>query len=628
MPKVNDYKKDKVELSRLRQLVLKLKIVGIFAGSLVAIIVIAFVVYSLVFKSRIYYGLHTGNLKYSYQTKEQVLSDLKSSSDDFLKQDIQLTYGDKKYQLKSAEISLAYNPESSADNVYNYARSNNLDDYWKRLKAVFVHQNIAAVYTYNTEALTAKINSIAKELDQPEKDYSLSISGSQVTLLTDRAPGKRLSQDQLRSDIFSRFDQLQSKDISLVVVDKIPQVSLESAELAKKQAEAILAAGSLTLTYQTQQFTVDINSLGGWITTIADGTNLLVDFDRDKINAYLQTISPLINSQPQDAMLAVVNGVVTVTQQSSNGVAVDYDATIAKVLAALRLRLDSTAELASQTVAISFSTSKPSITQETLASLGLKDLISTGTTSFTGSPKNRISNITVGAKLISGALIKPGETFSTLGRLGKIDASSGFLPELVIKDNKTVPEFGGGLCQVSTTLFRAAMNAGLEIVARQNHSYRVSYYEPPVGMDATIYDPAPDFKFKNDTPGYILVQGKVTGTKITFEFYGTKDGRTVSMTDPVISDVTPPPPPIMENTDTLPVGTTKQTEKAHDGATASFTYTVMLNGQQLHKNTFVSHYVPWQAHILVGTGAVPVDPNATPAPASPDTGQPAATPTT
>lgn len=619
MPKINDYKKEdiKKELGRLRRSLRSLKMAGIFLSALIVLMIIGFVAYSLIFHNKVYYGVRTGNLKLASQSRDLASSSIKTASEDFLKQSLELNYNNKKYQLIPSEISLAYNPESSAENIYNYARGNNFGDYYLRLKAIFVHHDVSAVYSFNDDALSAKIDGIAKELDQPEKDYTLSIAGGQVTLLTDRAPGKRLDQDQLKSDIFSCFDQIQSKNIGLVVGDRSPQVFLESAQQAKKQAESILAAGNLTLTYQNQQFTLDTNTLGGWMTTKADESNLLLDLDRDKINAYLLTISPLINSQPQDATLAVVNGVVTVTQSSSDGIAINYDETVGKIITTLKLRLDGTVVASSQTVAISYTIGKPSITQETLSSLGLKDLISSGTTSFTGSPKNRVLNITVGAKLISGALIKPGDTFSTLGRLGKIDASSGFLPELVIKDNKTVPEFGGGLCQVSTTLFRAALNAGVDIVARQNHSYRVSYYEPPVGMDATIYDPAPDFKFKNDTPGYILVQGKVSGTKITFEFYGTKDGRTVSMSDPIISDVTPPPPPIMENTDTLPVGETKQTEKAHDGATASFIYTVMLNGQQLHKNTFVSHYVPWQAHILVGTGGAPVDPNAAPSPPSP-----------
>jgi vancomycin resistance protein YoaR len=189
--------------------------------------------------------------------------------------------------------------------------------------------------------------------------------------------------------------------------------------------------------------------------------------------------------------------------------------------------------------------------------------------------------------------------------LGKIDASSGYLEELVIKDNRTTPEFGGGLCQVSSTLFRAALNAGLNIVERQNHKYRVSYYEPPVGMDATIYDPAPDFKFQNNFGSFIYIQSKIAGTKITFEIYGTKDSRVVEISAPVLGDIVDPGAPVYVETDTLAPGEKKQIEKAHQGATARFDYKVSKDGQVIQQTTFVSKYVPWPERWLVGKGTPP-----------------------
>jgi vancomycin resistance protein YoaR len=108
----------------------------------------------------------------------------------------------------------------------------------------------------------------------------------------------------------------------------------------------------------------------------------------------------------------------------------------------------------------------------------------------------------------------------------------------VIKNNKTEPEFGGGICQVSTTVFRVAINSGLEITARRNHAYPVSYYNPQ-GMDATVYVPRPDLRFINDTPGYILIQTKIEGTKLTFQFYGTDDGRKIEIIGPKILEKNP-----------------------------------------------------------------------------------------
>ena len=122
--------------------------------------------------------------------------------------------------------------------------------------------------------------------------------------------------------------------------------------------------------------------------------------------------------------------------------------------------------------------------------------------------------------------------------LGEVDGEHGYLPELVIKHDKTEPEFGGGICQVSTTAFRAAIYSGLEITARRNHAYPVGYYNPQ-GMDSTVYIPKPDLRFKNDTPNYILIQTKIVGTELTFQFYGTSDGRKTTVIGPTILEKNP-----------------------------------------------------------------------------------------
>jgi vancomycin resistance protein YoaR len=312
-------------------------------------------------------------------------------------------------------------------------------------------------------------------------------------------------------------------------------------------------------------------------------------------------IAKQIDVSPKNATLKMADGKATVFQTAVIGKKVDQSQLKIDIENALFARISAdTQSLAASTLTIKVAETKPEISDDAINDLGIVDLISTGTTDFKGSPTNRVHNIQVGVASINGALLKPGETFSTLGHLGTIDAAGGYLPELVIKDNRTTPEYGGGLCQVSTTLFRAAMNAGLRIDQRQNHKYRVSYYEPPVGMDATIYDPAPDFKFTNTYSSHILIQGYITGTKITFEIYGTKDSRAVEISTPTITAVTDPPAPSYVETDTLAPGEKKLLEKAHQGATVNFRYKVTKDGQTLQEKTFESVYVPWQEKWLIG----------------------------
>src|SRR5690606_28740966 len=137
-----------------------------------------------------------------------------------------------------------------------------------------------------------------------------------------------------------------------------------------------------------------------------------------------------------------------------------------------------------------------------------------------------------------------------------------------------------GLCQIGSTAFRAALDTGLPITMRQNHSYRVPYYERDgggnnigPGKDATNYDPLPDFRFKTDTGHYILITTAITGDKVTFTFWGTKDGRTAEQTRARVYNIVEPPPRKVILTTEIPPGTTKCTESAHVGSDASFTYT-------------------------------------------------------
>jgi vancomycin resistance protein YoaR len=165
---------------------------------------------------------------------------------------------------------------------------------------------------------------------------------------------------------------------------------------------------------------------------------------------------------------------------------------------------------------------------------------------------------------------------------------------------------GGGVCQVSTTFFRALLSAGLPIVERHAHAYRVGYYEEngyPPGIDATVFVPSVDLKFLNDTGHYILVQSKIDLDNLYLEFdlYGTSDGRTVSMTTPVVTNQVAPPPDLYQDDPTLPAGQIKQTDFAAWGADVSFTRTVTRNGKVIISDKYISNYQPWQAIYLRGT---------------------------
>jgi vancomycin resistance protein YoaR len=253
----------------------------------------------------------------------------------------------------------------------------------------------------------------------------------------------------------------------------------------------------------------------------------LVSLSEDSLKDYLETLAIKVNKDPEEAKFKLENGKVSVFSLGEEGVVLDEEKSFEIILSYLKSNDNP------DTLELAYGKISPNVSSETIDNMGVDTLIGQGKSNFRGSPKNRIYNIKVATERFNGILIKPDEEFSFVGILGEVDGEHGYLPELVIKKDKTEPEFGGGICQVSTTAFRAALNAGLEITARRNHAYPVQYYSPQ-GMDATVYVPRPDLRFKNNTPGHILIQPKIEGTELTFDFYGTQDGRKVNIIGPKI----------------------------------------------------------------------------------------------
>jgi vancomycin resistance protein YoaR len=333
-----------------------------------------------------------------------------------------------------------------------------------------------------------------------------------------------------------------------------------------------------------------------WLILKNGPSNTYLSFDEELAKKYfeLREITKTLERPVQDAKFEVVNGKVKEFLGSQAGLSLDWP----KIISDAEIILNQ--KDTENKISLSLISVEPSITNDNVNDLGIVEIIGTGSSDFTGSPKNRVHNIGVGADSVNGSLIAPGAEFSLLAALGEIDGEHGYLQELVIKGNETKPEYGGGLCQIGTTVFRGALSSGLPITARRNHSYRVSYYEP-AGTDATIYDPWPDFKFKNDTAKHILIQSRIEGTKVYFDFWGTKDGREIIMTEPEIYNIVSPPEKKIIKTLDLAPGQTKCTERAHNGADAKFDYSVLYpNTTEPVFTTFRSHYVPWQEVCLVG----------------------------
>ncbi len=238
-----------------------------------------------------------------------------------------------------------------------------------------------------------------------------------------------------------------------------------------------------------------------------------------------------------------------------------------------------------------------------LQEIGIKELIGVGHTTFYGSTWNRIHNISVGLERFNGILIAPDEEFSFNENLGRVDNTTGYRKELVITKVGTIPEYGGGLCQVSTTMYRSAIFSGLPITARAPHSYAVSYYSQLLGygLDATIYLGGQDLKFSNDTGGHILVQAYTEDKHAYIKFYGTSDGRSVTLEGPEFSNYRYPLQEIIyETSNELAPGEKKQVEKKHTGFDALWYRTISRPGGEDQVEEIFSHYKTTQEKYLMG----------------------------
>lgn len=383
--------------------------------------------------------------------------------------------------------------------------------------------------------------------------------------------------------------------VSVSLLTSQPTVAPARAEALLPKARA-LVAGDWVLNFEGVKLPVPASTFSSWLTTEAVGGELVITLKDEVAKLGIESLAKSLTKEPTSPALKLQGEEVVVSGTGSNGFAVDASASILALEQHLAISSEREVRLVGGPVL-------PQVRPETLKELGLVDRIGVATTDYSGSSSSRSHNIATGAGYVTRALVAPGQEFAFGYYLGDVTAARGYREGLVIKGNRTLPEYGGGLCQVSTTVFRAALNAGLPITERHNHSYRVGFYERGVGpgLDATIYYPGKDLKWKNDTAAYIFVQSTVVGSKITYELFGTSDGRVAEVPNPTILSTTPSGTPIETFTDALYEGERQQLETAHDGARTTVTYIVRRGGEVITKQTFTSTYRNWPAQYLVGT---------------------------
>jgi vancomycin resistance protein YoaR len=460
----------------------------------------------------------------------------------------------------------------------------------------------------NEGALKTLVASLATSVNRDATDAAIFINDQDVVEVREAVDARSVDEDASVEAIRSAIVD-GTRSAALVIETTPAAIGTEAAQAAADQAEALVGEG-LKLTWKGGSEQMTRRELLAALTISVDpsaDTPFTLGFDQGVLASVLTPLFDSINDPAVNARLRLEDGKIKVVEKAKNGTVVDIDTTVDNVR---QSALDQ-----DPTATIVLVEQKPEFTEKNADKIKLDDTLATGSTYYGNSSEQRRQNVEQAVKLENGWLVAPDEVFSFVEFVGGISEKEGFAVGFGIVSNgeggvTTAPVVGGGVCQVSTTLFHAVFWAGLPIVERYTHPYWIrSYGDPPSGMlglDAMVDvqpDYALDFKFRNTTGNWIAVVMEADGTNVVVKILGTNPRWTIEVDEPVITDVQEPDTTMnYEDSPELPKGEERQVESAAQGFTASIVRTVSLNGETLSEDTFSGTYAPSRNTTLRGTG--------------------------
>ncbi len=585
---------------------------GIAVGSMLVIVLLvggAAYAYESSYANTFFRGVHVADISLDGLTKDEARMKLEQKLADVYGDGYVFVFEGKTAPLPATQVSLSdpdlsqeliqYDLDKTLDTAFAIGRTGDLfPQHLERFQLLLRPKNTPVAHLIQNEIIKQSLNSVFENQITLAKDAEIQFQTTSteegVTVqITEESVGMTFDESAALKTLSKQAGNLAFSPIHLDTIRVEPLVRKDELEPLKNEAPQILENAPFRINYIRSSWPISKETLSSWLGAVPGEDGLALGIIPEKMVQTLTELGSNLIREPQDGKLVLGDG-ITVEEfiEPVAGQTIDAEKTIENIHAAWESETSNAADLAIKTI-------EPNIEGEDAERLGIREVLGIGRSDFSGSPSNRRYNINYGAEKMNGVIIPPGEEFSQLQSLGSIDGAHGWLPELVIKGNETKPEYGGGLCQIGTTSFRAALASGLEITERRNHSYRVRYYEP-AGTDATIYEPAPDFRFRNNTEHHILVTSRTDGDEVVTTVWGTSDGRIAEQTKPIVYNITSPPPTkFIETTDLAP-GVKRCTESAHAGASTKFDYTVTYPDGTKDEETFHSYYRPWQAICLIG----------------------------
>ncbi len=525
------------------------------------------------------------------------------------------------WMVSPGNMGLYLDPESTAKNAMQVGRHGGLfQSLIEQYNTRFDGASVSPILIFDQRKAYQFLETISAQVDRPVIEPSLSLEGVNVVVQPGQV-GRYVDKAATLALISAQVQSMQDGVVPVVIREERPVIEDVSgqADLARQ-----ILSQPLTLSLPDGQ----PDQKGPWTFKPADLANMLsfqrvtddggaasyeLGLNHKLLGDFLYDLADKLAVSPQNAHFIFNDDThkLDLIQSAVIGRSLDVESTLRDI--------DQKLMAGQHKVTLTLNTDKPTIADDaTGEQLGITELVSAQTTYFYGSSPDRVQNIRTAAAQFHGLLVPPNTTFSMGTALGDISLNNGYAEALIIVGDQTVQGVGGGVCQVSTTLFRVAFFGGFPIVERHAHAYRVYYYErnaagnddpQMAGLDATVYEPLVDFKFTNDTPHWLLMETYVTDTSITWKFYSTKDGRTVNWdTTGPTNTVEAPEPSYKENPD-LSKGDVKQVDWSAQGADITVHRTVTRDGQTYLQDTFFTHYEPWQAKYEYGPGTEGMPPS-------------------
>ncbi len=523
--------------------------------------------------------------------------------------------GDKTWVALPVQLGMVFDPSASARAAYDLGRNNGLfGSLARQIQARGSGVDVAPVIIFDQRVAYTYLQNLASQIDRPKLEAGLHLDRTNVVATPGQA-GRALNLDATLIYLSGQLQSFRDGEVPLVIQETQPALMDVSAQAA--MARAILSQ-PLTLTLPDAQagdpgpWSYDVSVLANMlgVQRVDNGglTQVQVGLDPKALRDALAALKPNIDRQPENARFTFddVSRQLVLIQSAQTGRTLDIESSIKFIENGLAR--------GEHAIPLQVVETQPAVGDNvTAAQLGITQLISQYTSYYYGSHEERIQNIVTAAARFHGLLVAPGETFSMGQALGDVSLDNGYAEALIIYGNRTIKGVGGGVCQVSTTLFRAVFFGGFPIVERYSHAYRVSYYEQTAsgaddpklaGLDATVYFPLVDFKFTNDTPYWLLMETYTDpgARTLTWKLYSTSDGRSVQWQTTGPQNVVPAPKPLFEENPDLNQNSMQQVDYAAAGADIEVNRTVTRDGQIYFQDTFKTHYEPWQAICEYGPG--------------------------